>query len=135
MAKLEVNGFEGMELTLDEMAALPDPVLDEMLEAEAAVVIPAQKAKGLAYGVHRTGVTLASIKAGKPRRIRNGKSISVYPQGTNKDGNRNAEVAFVNEYGKKGQNARPFIRDANESAADQAVSAAENVYDEWLSSL
>ncbi len=135
MAKLEVNGFEAMELTLDEMASLPDPVLDEMLGAEAEIVASAQKAKGLAYGVHRTGMTLGSIKAGNPKRTRDGKSISMYPQGTNKDGNRNAEVAFVNEYGKRGQAARPFIRDANERAADTAVSAAEKVYDEWLSSL
>lgn len=135
MAKLDVSGFDELELTLEEMASLPESVLDEMLDAQAAVIVTAQKAKGAAYGVRRTGMTLGSIKAGRPKRIRDGKSISIYPQGVNKDGNRNAEVAFINEYGKRGQPARPFIRDANESAAGAAVSAAEQIYDNWLKSL
>lgn len=135
MAKLDVSGFDELELTLEEMADLPESVLDEMLDAQAAVIVAAQKAKGAAYGIHRTGMTLDSIKAGSPKRTKDGKSISIYPQGVNKDGNRNAEVAFVNEYGKRGQPARPFIRDANESAAGAAVSAAEQIYDDWLKGL
>lgn len=58
----------------------------------------------------------------------------VYPQGTNERGNRNAEVAFINEFGKHGQPARPFIKTANEEAADTAVEAAAKVYDKYLKS-
>lgn len=47
---------------------------------------------------------------------------------------RNAEILFVNEYGKRGQKARPAIRDANEACAEQMVSAQMAVYDKHLRS-
>lgn len=66
----------------------------------------------------------------------NGRAIYVYPKGTRKHGNkrRAAEVAFVNEFGKAGQPARPFIQTANEKAADAATDAAARVYDSFLKS-
>ena len=48
--------------------------------------------------------------------------------------NRVAEIAFINEFGKKNQPARPFISQANESNAGAAVDAAADVYDRYLSS-
>ena len=113
---------------------MPDEMLDNMLQAQADVIEPAQKMKGRAYGVHRTGVTLESIKKGKPKKNNDGKAIYITPMGTNADGNRNAEVAFINEFGKHGQAPRPFIRDANEEHADEAVEASAEVYGKWLSS-
>lgn len=134
MARLETNGLAEFSLSLEELAELPDSLMDEMLNAEADIIVSAQKEKGRAYGVYRTGVTLSSIKKGKPKITNDGKSIYVTPMGKNADGNRNAEVAFINEFGKKGQAPRPFIRDANESKAEEAVEAASKVYDEWLKS-
>ena len=84
--------------------------------------------------MHRTGVTLESIKRGKVKTTKTGRVLHVYLQGVNKDGNRNAEVAFINEFGKHGQPARPFIRDANEGSIDKAVDAAAEVYDKFLQS-
>ena len=34
------------------------------------------------------------------------------------------KLAFINEFGKRGQTARPFIKDANESSAAQTTEAA-----------
>lgn len=134
MARLSVDGAAELQLSHEQLAALPDTMLDSMLDAEADVVERAQKAKGEAYGVHRTGVTLASIKRGKKRRTKDGRAVEVAPQGTNARGNRNAEVAFLNEYGVPSKKIapRPFIRDANEECADEAVAAAEKVYDDYL---
>lgn len=42
-------------------------------------------------------------------------------------GNRNAEVAFVNEYGKTQQAARPFIARAIEQGMDEAMPELENI--------
>lgn len=134
MATMATDGLDGFCLSLEELAGLPETVQDEMLNAAADVVESAQRRKGAAYGVHRTGVTLASIRRGKPKRRKGGRAIYVTPQGVNADGNRNAEVAFINEFGKHGQAPRPFIRDANEESADEAVQAAEKVYGDWLTS-
>lgn len=134
MARMTTNGIADFGISLEEIREIPDEILDQMLNAEADVIEKAQKEKGLAYGVHRTGVTIGSIKRSKTSKTKDGKTISIIPMGTNADGNRNAEVAFFNEFGKHGQPARPFIRDANEEKADAAVDAAAAVYDKFLSS-
>lgn len=129
--------FDGLDTLIEDMsdlANLPDDVIDEMLEAAIDVVLDAQYKKGIAYGVHRTGDTLKSLEKSKPREIPkgNGRCAFVYFDGKNPDGNRNAEVAFINEFGKEGQPARPFIRDAVEECADKSIEAAAQVYDNFL---
>ena len=132
MAKLTTSGLDGLSLSLEEISRIPESVIDEALDASADIIVSAQKAKGRAYSVYRTGVTLSSIKKGKKKKTKDGKAIYISPVGTNAKGVRNAEVAFVNEYGTKRQAPRPFIRDANESAANAAVDAQERVIDRWL---
>lgn len=134
MARMTTDGISQLAISLDQISEIPDDVLEQMLQAEADVIEKAQREKGKAYGVHRTGVTLSSIERTKTSKTKDGKAIYIMPMGTNADGNRNAEVAFINEYGKHGQPARPFIRDANEEKADEAVDAAAAIYDNYLSS-
>lgn len=133
MARFETNGLAELILSTGEMSKIPDEVFLDMLESSAEILEAAQKKKGQVYGVHLTGDTLKSITHGKMKKQRNGRSIDVYPQGLDRDGNRNGEVAFVNEYGVKGkQNPRPFIRDANEEATPRMVDAQEEKFDDWL---
>lgn len=137
MAKLSVNGLDGLMLSLKEIAAVPDDVAAAMLDAEAQVVEEAQLAEGMTMGVYDTGQTLASIRRGKMKRGRDGtRTVYVTPAGTNDKGERNATVAFVNEYGVPSRKIppRPFIATANEKAADPAVAEAEKIYDEFLKS-
>lgn len=141
MPKFEVQGYGELSAALEDLAALSDELLDGMLNAEADVVDPAIKQKAKAYGVSDTGEMIRSIRRGKTRRFRDGKALSIAPQGSRKRGNtvtRNAEIAFINEYGKgkekQIQPARPFMRDAVEGSADEAVQAAADVYDNYLKS-
>jgi len=134
MANMTTEGLTEFSLSLEELSSVPDNIFDRMLNGMAEVIERAQKSKGRAYGVYRTGVTLESIRRGKPRRDNDGGRIAITPQGKNPRGTSNAEVAFINEFGKRGQAPRPFIRDANEESADAAVDAAARVYDEWLKS-
>ena len=108
-----------------------------MLEAEARVVEEAQiyYSKTMLDGPYSTGQTAASIRRGKMKRNKDGmRQVYITPQGTNDNGERNAAVAFINEYGKRGQPARPFIATANEAAATAAAEAAAEIYDEFLRS-
>lgn len=137
MAKLSVNGLDDLMLSLQEIAAIPDDVAREMLDAEAQVVEEAQLAEGMSMGVYRTGQTLASIRRGRMKKGRDGvRTVYVTPTGTNDKGERNAAVAFINEYGvpRRKIPPRPFIATANEKAADPAVAEAEKIYDEFLKS-
>lgn len=137
MASLSVNGLDDLMLSLEEIAAIPDDVAQAMLDAEAQVVEEAQIAQGMAMGVYDTGDTLRSIRRGRMKRTKEGgRAVYVTPQGVNDKGERNAAVAFMNEYGVPSRRipARPFIATANAAAVEPAVAEAEKVYDEWLKS-
>ena len=137
MAKLSCHGLDDLELDMKAIAELPVDVQDEMLNAMADVTVEGQKRKAKAYGVERTGMTIKSIKKGKVKTRKGHRVIYVTPSGTRKRGKkrvRNAEIAFVNEFGKKGQKARPFVRDGNEATAKESTEAGLNVYDRHLRS-
>lgn len=134
MGSISVFGLDELLGDLDSLAKLPDSVTDGMLEAEADVIAAAQQAQAAKMwtGDYATGTTARSIKKGKVKKTGLGKSITVAPTGTNKRGTRNAEVAFINEYGKKGQPGQPAIRTANEQKEKEAVEAGEKVYHAYL---
>ena len=139
MAKLSVNGLDELMLSLQEIAELPDDVAAAMLDAEAEIVEQYQmgSAATMLQGPYATGQTAMSIRRGKMKKGKGGaRMVYVTPQGTNDKGERNATVAFVNEYGvpRRGIPARPFIATANAAAADPAVGAAGKIYDEFLKS-
>ena len=139
MARVEFSGIDELSLSLKEIAELPDEVIDAMLDARADVVVAAQResAKRMLVGPYAKGDTARSIKKGKPK-LRDGHRILyVTPTGSRKhsDGakpTRNAEIAFVNEYGTRDIPARSFIRTANEACADAAVAAEFEVYSRFL---
>lgn len=138
MAQFDCEDFARFALDFVEVATLPNSVIADMLKAEAGVIVEAQKATAKSMGVVDTGLMVDSIRAGSIKKTRTGgKAIHVYPQGSRtRDGitTSNAEIAFINEFGKHGQPARPFIKAANERYADEAVDAAFKVYDSYLRS-
>jgi len=79
-----------------------------------------------------------SIKKGKVKLTKDGyRAIYVTAAGSRRRGKtttRNAEILFVNEYGKKTQRARPAVRDANEECADEVAAVALQIYDKFLES-
>ena len=119
MANLSTSGLEELVGGFDAIAELPDEVVLEMLVAEAEVIAPAQEAEARAMlsGEYSTGETAQSISYDKKlKKTADGRAI------------------YVDEFGKHGQPARPFIQTANEKAADRAIDAAARVYDDFLKS-
>jgi HK97 gp10 family phage protein len=138
MAEFSYSGLDEFMLSLQEIAEIPDEVVDEMLNAQADVVVAAQRRQGKAMGVHRTGLTVKSIKKGRVKVTRDGRRvIYVSPMGTRKRGDkqvRNAEIGFVTEFGTRSQKAKPFIKTANEKSAAETTAAAAAVHHRWLES-
>lgn len=135
--KFELEGLDALILDLEELSELSDDVLREMLEAEAEVVRAAQvKSIQATFSADRTHQLEASLKTGRMRRRDGEAFLYLTPSGTRENGVRNAEVAFVQEFGARGRNIPPrqWMRKANESAADEAVQAAAQVYDRHLRS-
>lgn len=140
MAEFSCNGLDGLMLSLQEIAEIPENVQDEMLQAGAEVVAKAQREKVLAYGIYDGSSpkhVADTIKPGKVKLKKGQRIIYVSPTGSRRRGNtttRNTEILFVNEYGKRGQKARPAIRDANEASAEATTAAQAAVHDKWLKS-
>lgn len=134
MAKLTTTGLDDLLKDMGAIAEIPDETILEMLTAEAEVIADAQAAEAKALGVFDTGKTAQSITYDKKlKSTSDGKCIYVYPKGTRSDGNKRsvAEVAFINEFGKAGQPARPFIKTANEKKGEEAADAAARVLEQF----
>lgn len=154
MANISFGGLDEVRLSMQEIAELPDEVIDEMLNAAADVTVAAQQreaAKLGKLGGHRnanqrrdwsTGTTVLAIKKGKVKIDKKTGSRVMYitPSGTRRRGSkkiyttRNAEIAFLNEYGTRTIAARGWMRKANESSAAEATAAQMAVYDRFLKS-
>ena len=93
MAKFNAEGIEGLELSLEEFAQIPDAVVEEILNAGAEVVVKAQKNKIKELGLVDTGKLEQSIKAfpkvGRKRENWN-RYVLVYPSGKHGTWNRKA---------------------------------------------
>lgn len=135
MARIEVTGLGETLISMENIAHIPDSVIREMMEAQADVVMEAQKrtASTMLQGPYYRGGVVSGISKGKFKLTKDGAEHYVVFKGT-QHGNRIAEIAFVNEYGKKNQPARPFIKTANEQAAGEATEAAAKILHNWQES-
>lgn len=133
MANFSFDGLDRLAVSMDRLELIPDSVLDEMVLAEGEVIRKGQadEAASMLQGPYYKGGVAQSVTLGKPKKTKDGKSVYVSFKGE-QHGNRVAEIAFINEFGKKNQPPRPFISTANEKHADEAVDAAAKVYDEYL---
>lgn len=139
------EGLNELQLTIQEVAELPEATRDAMLSAGADVVVKACRKKIAELGMIRTGQLLNSIKAFPKRRKNRDIELVyiVYPAGNRRKQGRgqkkattNAEVGFILEYGlpRKHIPAKQWMRSAVETSADEVVAAEEAVYDQYLKS-
>ena len=141
MADFKVDGINASIEEMRRIAKAPDSVKAEMLTTMANIAAAEQKKTAMELGVYdpdSDGKHLAdTIKVTKPKLTDDGGSVSVTFSGKRKDKShktptRNAEIAFINEYGKRGQAARPFVRTANSRAEERIQKAGEAVWDKWI---
>lgn len=136
MATLKVTGISEITESLRKGMEIPESVMDSMLDASAQIVIKAQEktAATMLAGPYSKGGTKEAVGPGRKKKLGDGKEMDITFKGSRHRGNtttRNAEIAFLNEYGKKGQPARQFISKANEQSADESTAAAEAVFHAW----
>ena len=152
MATMVTDGLDEFMLSMQEIAGLPNSVVDDMLQAGGEVLVQAQKRAA----PKKTGKMSGSIKKGRMFRNWKGAYIDIKPEGTHhttgspskggRSGNTgkrrgstgntvsNAEVAFIHEFGAPGRNikAKQWMLKANEQSAVQTTEAKQKVYDKWL---
>jgi len=125
--------FEGIDELIADLGGIDDLPVEEMLNASADVVVAAQKQKAdvMLQGPYNKGAVKGAIRKGKVRKNKDGAHIKIEFSGTQHNAPI-SEIAFINEFGKTNQPARPFIATANEESAADAEGAAAAVYDAWL---
>lgn len=137
MATITVEGFDELGRMFDKLGEIPFDVLSEALDGMAEEAERAVNSTGESYGIRDPDSNvhiLDKITHSKPKQTEDGGYSYVRFSGTRTRGKtktRNAEIAFVNEYGKQGQPARPFIRLAAEQYADQIAAPGEKILGDW----
>ncbi len=139
MAQFEFSGIDDLILSMEQVEALPEYLVDAILTEQAEVLAEEIRLRGKGYGVEDSGKLLSSIKPGKPKKgKKGGRQIVVSARGSRKRGNRkvnNGEIAFLNNYGTRYQKARPFWSDAESMSEQTMRRVAREIYDRWLTKL
>lgn len=119
----------------EDISAASVETQDNILVKQASVVRPemVKNARGLlnerGFG---TGITASSIVTQSPKNIKGSRGLYITFEGSRPNGRkskRNAEVAFLNEYGINGRmSSRRFIEKATESTADACADIAADLF-------
>lgn len=138
MAMMTFSGTDGLIEAFNRISDIPWEVTEEALDAMGDVAAREIKSSGEAYGVRDENSDvhiLDKITQKKAKQTDDGGTKAITFDGSRRRGNsstRNAEIAFINEYGKRGQSARPFIKKAIEGKGDEISAPAEKIVGEWL---
>ena len=138
MASLEVYGFEDLQDALNRIGSIPFDVMEDALDGMSEIAADKIRAQGESMGVRDPESDvhiLDKIKRGKAKKTDDGGYADITFAGSrtrNGTTTRNAEIAFVNEYGKRGQTARPFIGLAMTQNESKIQDAAEQVIGDWI---
>lgn len=142
MASFSVSGVDEIASAFTKSANVPEDIKIKVLESMGEVVLQAQKQEGEQWkdkDPFYDGQThfIDAIKLKKPKLEGDGGSVKITFDGKRRRGRketRNAEIAFINEFGKKNFPARQFIKKANEKSADKASNAGADVLHNWIES-
>lgn len=133
MVEFDVTGLSRLRKDIEAAGYIPEAVLKEMVDAQAEVTEKSMiyNAGTMLQGPYYEGAVARSTKRKKPRITKSGATEIITFEGE-QHGNRLGEIAFVNEYGKKSQPARPFIANAIRESLTPAADAAREVLNEHL---
>lgn len=141
VAIMATLNFEGLDELLDaflHISKVPDDVVFEALTQMEDIIVPQVKAIGESYGIRDPESDvhiLDKIKKGKPKRTKDGGIAKVSFSGSRtRNGKKtsNSYIAFVNEYGKRNQQARPFVSEALDRNSEKMVKVAARIIGGWI---
>lgn len=132
MAKIEVNGINDFINMTEVAKKMTGKQIESSLMRGAECVRREIISAGGAMGVHKTGTMLQSFNIKPVKKTGDGYICEIVSTGKNPGGARNAEVAFLNEYGVPSKNMppRPFMLRAKEKSEPQVV----KIFEEELAS-
>jgi len=138
MARLEVQGFDELNDAFGRIKDIPFEATAKALTAMGEAAAERIRQSGEAMGVRDPESQvhiLDKIKVNKPKKTKSGGYVEITFSGTRTRGRtrtRNAEIAFINEYGKRSQPARPFIAKGMSQGEEAIVAPGADVIGDWI---
>ena len=138
MARLEIQGMDDLSAAFGRLQDVPPDVKTRALNEMADVAAAGIRRSGEALGVRDPESEvhiLDKIAKAKPKLSSTGGYQDITFSESRRRGHtttRNAEIAFINEYGKRGQPARPFIGQAMTANEEKIAAAGGDVLGDWI---
>lgn len=143
MAKCDIKMPEDFLLKLARLGDKTDEITSKALEAGGTIV--ADKVRGnleLVIGANTktesksTGQLAGALGVSKPRVNRDGNhDVKVGFAEPRSNGESNAKIANILEYGKSGQPPKPFLKPAKSASKAECIEAMKRVFEEEVESI
>ena len=143
MAKVEIKMPDEFLLKVSKLGSDFDPVAEKVLKAGGDVVFKRTKSnlsavigKGTKHESRSTGELEKALGVTSVRLDRNGNhNIKIGFSEPRSDGESNAKIANILEYGKHGQPAKPFLKPARSASKSECISVMKNTFEEEVKKL
>lgn len=143
MAKATWEMPDDFLMKVSKLADRTDEILPKVLEAGAEVVenkvrsnLSAAIGKNTKLPSRSTGQLLSSLGTSPALQDKNGDfNVKVGFSEPRSDGDSNAKIATILEYGKSGQPARPFLKPAKSASKNAAIEAMKAKLESEVGSL
>lgn len=138
MAKVDIKMPDEFLEKISRLGKDFDDVAEKVLEVGGEVVLKKVKSKlssvigsGTEYESRSTGELESALGLTSVRMDRNGNhNIKVGFAEPRKDGESNAKIANIIEYGKHGQPAKPFLKPAKNASKNDCMEAMQRAFEE-----
>lgn len=133
MASFESEGFDEILADMKKMGELAGDVADEMLLEGAGILAQEWKLMARQYGFVDSGDMIESITHPKaPKQKGDIREIDVSPKGKDKTGTRNAEKAFILNYGSSRIDKTNWADQADANAEPLVLEAYQEIWDKFI---
>ncbi|EOX9981339.1 HK97-gp10 family putative phage morphogenesis protein [Listeria innocua] len=138
MAKVDIKMPDEFLLKVSKLGSDFDPVAEKVLKAGGEVVFKRTKSnlsavigKGTKHESRSTGELEKALGVTSVRLDRNGNhNIKIGFSEPRSDGESNAKLANILEYGKHGQPAKPFLKPARSASKSECISTMKSTFEE-----
>lgn len=143
MAKVDIKMPDDFLLKISKLGSDFDPVAEKVLKAGGEVVFKRTKSnlsavigKGTKYESRSTGELEKALGVTSVRLDRKGNhNIKIGFSEPRPDGESNAKIANILEYGKHGQPAKPFLKPARSASKSECISVMKSTFEEEVKKL
>lgn len=132
MARMDTSGLDALIGEMQRMGQSTGPLAEAMCNAATNVISECWRESAEAYDLIDTGAMLDSISTvGPPQHFGGGIMNEVTAKGKDGSGTRNAEKAFILNYGTSRIKATHWIDEAEAKAAPQIQSILEDMLGQY----